>query len=197
MGFVYRQTMSYNKSMNCPYCHKPLHEGDVYCSYCGKRVNGKREKTAVIRPLIITVIMCVLVVGITLFVCDQSAAYPKGMYVLYDENGSAAATMSLRSDGTYVLNDKQNYSGYITKDDVPIVVFHHQFSINEDGLQWKETIQGKMKRDEADPSSYILEDFFGGLFDHSQNAVMFVSDEAIYLYPEDDDSEVIVMEKPQ
>ena len=181
--------------MNCPYCHKPIHPGETYCSYCGKRLDGKLERKAGHRSLLKSLIVTGAVIVLTLLIHARHIPYPRGMYVLYDAQGRTAASLSLRSDGTYVLDDGQNYSSYESEMDVPLVVFHHDFDVKKDGLTWDEQEEGKLSYEKD--STYVIHDFFGGLFEKTLDAKLFYSEDQIFLYPSDDDSKVMVMEKPQ
>jgi hypothetical protein len=156
-----------------------------------------KEKKAAGKTLLITVIVCAIAIGATLLIHQAGETYPKGMYVLYNENGRSVVSLSLRSDGSYVLNDTQDYSGYGTGSDLPVIIFHHDWQISDTGLTWSAEEKGTLTADEEQASTYILTDFFGGLFDEAEDVCLFYSEDQIFLYPASDDSTVIVMEKPQ
>lgn len=185
------------KDMNCPYCHKPIHPGETYCSYCGKRLDGKKEKKEKpwLKQLLKAAVLIAILMAVTLYVREGRVTYPKGMYVLYDESGKTIASLSLRTDGSYVLNDLQNYSSYESDQEEPVVVFHHDFQVGKNGLKWDQEEKGKLRKEEG--NTYVLEDFLGGLFDETEDACLFCSEDQIFLYPYGDDSQVFVLEKPQ
>lgn len=166
--------------MNCPYCHKPVREGESFCTYCGKSLKTKKEHKRL--PKQFKFIFVVLLAAVVVYFGYQhffSSSYPKGMYVMYNTNGDTIASLTLKEDGSYILQDEQNYSSY---DEVPEIVFHHDYEVGNDGLTWDDDVSGKIRKTEAS-YCYMIEDFLGGLFTPAEDVYLYYADDVIYIYP--------------
>ena len=159
--------------MKCSHCGKELHDDDRYCTYCGKRVS--RSKKIFAMPV---VLVCLLVGLIVVAVGVSQPSMPKGMYAMHDSSGNMIASLSLREDGTYVLQDEQDYRS-IT--DNGQIVFAHDFEIGKNGLEWDKRESGRIHRS-GELNVYEIDGFVGGLYDRKHDMYLFDADDVIYLY---------------
>ena len=162
--------------MKCSYCHHPIHKEDKYCVYCGKSVEHKNFITFKSVIIIIMVLICLSILCVW---NTYQGGYPKGIYAMYDETGKTIFTLSLKSNGSYTIEDKQDYSQY--DESKPLIVLHHDFTISDNGIEWKEIINGKCTKTSTE-NTYLLSNVLGGLFTSSEDAYLVYGADIVYLY---------------
>lgn len=117
--------------------------------------------------------------------------YPGGMYAMYDESGTVTASLVLRTDGTYRLDDRQNYSSY-GSGTAPLLVFAHDFHIGQSGLSWNAEESGRLHRS-GQKDVYLLKGFLGGLFSEKKDVLLLNAGSVIYFYDADGDDDTVWM----
>lgn len=172
--------------MNCPYCKHPLHAGETYCTYCGKPVHTTPSFFRKHGKEIVGIGVVICLVFSLLFFMKSYSSNVKGMYAMYDETGNTVFTLSLKVNGTYTIEDKQNYSGYASGEEAPLVILHHDFSVSKEGLKWAQEMHGKYAKTDQN-HVYRIPSFFGGLFEESEDAFFVYTDSVLYLYSAKDD----------
>lgn len=171
--------------MNCPFCGKPLHENDHFCSWCGREVTRRRRlQFHMPSGAQMVFILSVCAAAVLVMLVLPHGEMPKGTYGLYDENGTLCAALTLRSDGTYVLDDRQDYAAYAADGNRPLVVFAHEFAIGAGGLSWDPEEKGKLHAS-GQEHVYEIPSFLGGLFDEKKDVCLLDAGSVVYLYDPD------------
>ncbi len=174
--------------MKCSHCGGELQESDCYCPYCGRPVVVKKKRKYRILGIVAFVAVLFFVAALVFW----KDSLPKGMYEMHDPQGKMIASLSLRKDGTYVLQDEQDYT--VGKQDNAIVFAHH-FRITDEGLTWDKKETGRF-RSSHEKNIYEIDDFTGGLYDRKKDMYVFDAGSVIYLYEKDNpDSQIWVMSK--
>ncbi len=170
--------------MKCPKCGRENPSGAQFCTWCGEKMPETKQSDSNNTAVIGIIAAAVLTLIFFLLFLNRSHQ-PKGYYDLFNTKGELIAELKL-TGGKYELTDRQDYSAYGSAEgSVPDLIFAHDFKIGKSGLEWKETIKGKLTGT-REKGVYVLKDLSGGLFSEPENMYLIYAGDRVYMYTDGD-----------